>query len=48
MLASYRLAKFFGTHPREFLNDPVSMIASHLRYVNKLLDELSEQEEESN
>jgi hypothetical protein len=38
ILAAYRLAKFYGRGPDEFLAMPLSRITTHLRWTDKLIE----------
>lgn len=46
ILHCYRLAKFYGCHPDKFLNEPVSVLMSHMMFTDQLLIELKQQDEE--
>jgi hypothetical protein len=45
ILDCYRLAKFYGRHPDEFLSLPISAIRRHMNFTAQLLAELHPEEE---
>ena len=47
ILDCYRLAKYYGRPPDEFLGLPVSRIQNHMRWTSKLI-ELQQAQQEDN
>jgi hypothetical protein len=45
-MSCYRLAKFYGCSPSEFLKQPISELASHIYWTNRLHAEGNPAEEE--
>ena len=45
ILDCYRLAKYYGRDPDEFLNKPISIVQRHLKWTGKLIELQQEQEE---
>jgi len=41
VMACYRLAKFYGRHPNEFLSKPFSEVRRHMHWTNQLIEEMN-------
>jgi hypothetical protein len=46
ILDAYRLAKYYGVSPDEFLKLPLTRILRHKWWTSKLIEEVSQQQEE--
>jgi hypothetical protein len=47
ILDCYRLAKYYGRHPDDFLTLPLSSIRRHMRWTSKLIEVTNPPEDEN-